>query len=184
MQSRERTLGQKTQENLLKLNLNNKGDYIYLDDRDPTLFDGFADFLKWLEDKEAEIQTKEKEIQQKYGNEIVKRDEDGEVESINTDALVEMTKFRTNSYREAAERLNRIFGGDVLRKYFHVSYEINPDFVPDDECMYDFLEEIMPVMNELFEGKRERLETKYNKDRKGGKRNKYRNKDQIIQANM
>lgn len=77
MQSRERTLGQKTQENLLKLNLNNKGDYIYLDDRDPTLFDGFADFLKWLEDKEAEIQTKEKEIQQKYGNEIVKRDEDG-----------------------------------------------------------------------------------------------------------
>ena len=59
-------------------------------------------------------------------------------------------------------------------------YEANPGFVPDEECIYDFFEEITPVMNQLFEDRKKKIELRFNKNRKGGKGNKYRTKDQLI----
>ena len=70
-------------------------------------------------------------------------------------------------YNEIAAKLNEVFGQDVIRKYFRVSYEINPEFVPDDLAIQDFLESITPVMEQVFQTRFERMNGKYSKDRKG-----------------
>ena len=112
------------------------------------------------------------------------RDEDGDIVDFNIDAFVALSKTRTDTYREAAAKIDRIFGQDVIRKYFRLSYEINPDFVPDDECIYDFLDSMTPVLNQIYADRAKRVKLKYNRDRKGGKRTRYRNKEELIQDYM
>lgn len=171
-------------EHLVKVYLNSNDDYIYIDDRDTSVVDRFADLIKWIEDKDKEVADQEKSFKQKYGEDIITRNEDGEIDDINADALVAFCKFRRETYREASERIDRILGQDALKKFFRVSYEINPDFVPDDECLYDFLDAITPVLNQVFEGRAKRISEKYSRDRKGGKRSKYRSKEELIQSYM
>lgn len=182
--AREFRVSNQQEENLAKVLLNSEDDYIYINEKDASIFDKFADFLKWLEEKDADLTRKEADYRQKYGSEIIKRNADGEVEDVNTDAFVQFSRLRTETYKEVAERIEAIFGEGVLRKYFRKFYEINPDFVPDDECIYDFIEEMTPILNSLFAERSERIALKYNRNRKGGKRNRYRSREEIINDNM
>lgn len=177
---REFRTSNQQEENLAKVFLNSKDDFIYINEKDASIFDKFADFLKWLDEKDADLSKKEKEYEQKYGKEIITRDSDGEIEGINTDAFIQYSRLTTETYKEAAERIESIFGAGTLRKYFRKFYEINPDFIPDDECIYDFLDEMVPILNSLFTDRSKRISLKYNRNRKGGKRNKYRNKEELI----
>ena len=172
------------EENLAKVFLNSQDDFIYIDEKDAAIFDRFADLLKWLDEKGNDLSKKEKEIESQYGKDIVTRDEDGDIVDFNIDAFVALSKTRTDTYREAAAKIDRIFGQDVIRKYFRLSYEINPDFVPDDECIYDFLDSMTPVLNQIYADRAKRVKLKYNRDRKGGKRTRYRNKEELIQDYM
>lgn len=174
----------KQEENLAKVFLNSDDDYIYINEKDASIFDRFADFLKWAEEKEAELREKEEEYEKQYGREIVRRSDDGEVEDINVDAFIQYSRLRTATYRESAERIESLFGEGALRKYFRKFYELNPEFVPDDECICDFIEEMVPVMNALFADRSERIALRYNRARKGGKRNKYRSREEIIRDSM
>ena len=170
----------KQEESLAKVILNDKEEYVLINGKDATIFDRFAEFIKWLDDMGNEIKKKEKDIEAEYGKDIVQRDEDGAVEDINTGAFIALSKLRTDTYREAAERIETVFGTGTMRKYFNAFYELNPEFVPDDECIYDFIEEITPVLNEIFADRKKRIELKYNRNRRGGKGNRYRNKEELI----
>lgn len=168
------------EENLAKISLNDNDDYIYLNEKDATIFDNFAAFMKWLEEKETCIREKEAEYEKEYGKDIVKLDADGNVEDVNVDAFVQYSRLRTETYRESAERIDSIFGTGTLRKYFRKFYEINPEFVPDDECIFDFIEAMTPILNDLFADRSKRIALKYNRERMGGKSRKYRSKDELI----
>lgn len=181
---REFKAGQVQDEHIVKVYLNDSDDYIYINDRDTSVVDRFAEFIKWLEEKEKDISTKQAEFEKQYGKDIITHDEDGEIDDINVDALVAFCKVRREIYLEATDQIDRILGQDAIKKFFRVSYEINPDFVPDDECLYDFIEAITPVLNQVFEGRAKRISEKYNRDRKGGKRSKYRSKQELIQSYM
>lgn len=178
--AREFRTSNRQEENLAKVFLNSNDDYIYINEKDATIFDNFAALMKWLEEKEAHIREKEAEYEKEYGKDIFKVGEDGEVEDMNVDAFVQYSKLRTETYKEAAERIDSIFGTGALRKYFRKFYEINPEFVPDDECIYDFIEEMTPVLNELFADRSKRIALKYNRERMGGKSRKYRDKDKLL----
>ena len=182
--SREFRTGNKQEENLAKVLLNSSDDYIYINEKDASIFDNFAALMKWLEEKEADVRKKEEEYEKQYGKEVVKRDEDGEIESVNVDAFVSYSKLRTEVFREAAEKIDMIFGIGTLKKYFRKFYEINPEFVPDDECIFDFIEEMTPILNSIFADRSKRLALKYNRDRKGGKRTKYRSREELISDYM
>lgn len=182
--AKEFVLRNKQEEDLVKVVLNSKNDFIFINTKNSKIFDDFAAFLQWIEQKDAQVKASEKEYMERYKEPIVKKDEAGDVEDINTDALVEFCRFRTSIYKETVEKLDGIFGEGTIRKYFRAFYEINPDFVPNDECIYDFLDEMTPVLNEMFADSAKRISLKYNRDRKGGKRTKYRSKEQIIQAAM
>ena len=182
--AKEFVLKNKQEEDLVKVVLNSKNDFIFINTKNSKIFDDFAAFLQWIEQKDAQVKASEKEYMERYKEPIVKKDEAGDVEDINTDALVEFCRFRTSIYKETIEKLDGIFGEGTIRKYFRAFYEINTDFVPNDECIYDFLDEMTPVLNEMFADSAKRISLKYNRDRKGGKRTKYRSKEQIIQAAM
>lgn len=175
---------QGAEESLVKVFLNSDDDYIFINERDPEIFDKFSDFIGWVDEKGKEITKQEEELRQKYKEGIIKYDDDGNVEDINATALCEMSKIRREAYREVAERIDRIFGEDALRKYFKKSYELNPGYVPDDECIFDFMSAMTPVLNEIFSDRRKRIDLKYSQKRKGGNRRKYRSKEEIIQDNM
>lgn len=178
--AREFRTSNQQEENLAKVFLNSEDDFIYINEKDATIFDKFAAFLKWLEEKDADIRKKSEELEKKFGKDIVNLGEDGEVKDVNTDAFIQYSKLRTDTYKEAAENIETIFGKGTLRKYFRKFYEISPEFVPDDECICDFIEEMTPILNELFADRSKRIALKYNRDRKGGKRNKYRSKEELI----
>lgn len=178
--NREGRIGQKKQENLFKLYLNEYDDFIYINESDSGTFDRYAEFLRWLDEKDAELKIKEKEFRKTYKDGIVKYDEDGEVVGVDVAALSALSRIHSDTYREVCGKIDFIFGEGTCKKYFRVMYEVNPNFVPDDECIYDFLEEITPVMNQLFSDRKKRIDLKFNKNRKGGKGNKYRTKDQLI----
>lgn len=181
---REFKAGQVQDEHIVKVYLNDSDDYIYIDDRDTSVVDRFAEFIKWLEEKDKDIDARQKELEQQYGKDIIIHDEEGEIEDINVDALVAFCKFRKETYLEATGQIDKILGQDAVKKFFRVSYEINPDFVPNDECLYDFLDAVIPVLNQVFEGRAKRISEKYNRNRKGGKRSKYRSKQELIQSYM
>lgn len=180
MEMKEKRIASRNSIEAYKLFLNDRDDYIYINDQDAALFDRFAEFINWIGEKTAELQKQEREFAEKYGDEIVKKDENGNVEEINAPALLEISKMRTQTYRDTANKIDSIFGEGTIKKFFYVSYDINPNFVPDDECIFDFLEEITPVLNDLFADRKKRIDLKYGKNRNGGKGNKYRSKTQLI----
>lgn len=182
--AREFKVSNQQEENLAKVYLNSEDDFIYINEKDATIFDKFAEFLKWLDGKNNEVSQQEAEFDKKYGKDFVTRNENGDVEDVNVDAFVHYSKMRSDTYKETVERIDAIFGVGTIRKYFRKFYEINPDFVPDDECIYDFLDEMTPILNTLFSDRAKRVSLKYNRNRKGGKRSKYRDKEDLIKSYM
>lgn len=175
----EMRIGKRVEEKMVKIAVNQYDDCIYINLNDYTIFDRFADLIEWSSKKIEEASAKEKEISEKYES-IFIRDEDGNPVEIDLDAFRAHYNLRKDVYKETCEKIDSIFGEGTCRKYFRVMYEANPGFVPDEECIYDFFEEITPVMNQLFEDRKKKIELRFNKNRKGGKGNKYRTKDQLI----
>lgn len=164
---------------LTKVILNEKDEAIYINDRNPKLFDRFAEFAVWIQNKEAELEKEDTDFKRKHKKGVAYTDESGET-VLDAEALLELCKTRTATYREATGRIDAIFGEGTMRKFCWKSFEYDADFVPDDESIFDFLEQITPVLNDIFADRRKRIELKYSKNRRGGRRKKYRSKEQLI----
>lgn len=72
------------------------------------------------------------------------------------DKTAEMSGVNVGFSEAAATVIDGIFGEGTLRKYFRDIYEEIPDFLPDADCIMDFLEQVIPVMEGLFGHKIER----------------------------
>lgn len=169
----ERRIGGYKNQDKVKVFLNEQDDYIFIDPNDSGLFDRFAGFVAWVENKGLDMERKGKEIKEKYGD-IITTDEDGDVTDFKSGALLQLLQIKTDAYREACDKIDVIFGTDTCHKYFRASYETNPHFVPDDTCILEFLEDITPVVDDIFKERQQRINLKYSKDRSGGKKSRYR----------
>lgn len=152
----------RAEENLQKIEVNSYGDFVYINANDAGIFDRYADFLHWLEGKDAEIEKTRAEMEEKYKD----------AETI--DAFIAVSHYKKELFEEAAKRIDDIFGHDIVHKYFRVMYEMHEGFVPDEECILDFIDTITPALNTIFEGRRKRIEKKYSVNRKGGNSRRYR----------
>ena len=177
--AREFRTNNKSEDSLAKVFLNSEDDFIYINVKDATIFDRFAELLQWLEKKETDLREKEKN-----SKDYAVRDENGDIVDVDVDEFLRCSSLRTETCKEVVNRIDGIFGENTIRKYFHKFYEINPGFVPDDECIYDFLDEMTPILNELFSEREKRIELKYNRERKGGKRSRYRSREELIKEYM
>ena len=75
------------------------------------------------------------------------------------------------------EEIDSLFGKDTIRNVFRECYELDEDFVPDEDALIDFVNTVMPVMNDLFDMRTKEIRKKYSPNRK--RHNK--TKDELIE---
>ena len=149
--------------NVEKVIVNGDGDYVLLNPDDAKIRGKFMDLLKWITDQQKEIEEKSKKYE---GRKLITYDEDGEA-VVDIEQLNDVAKVQTTFYRECAERINGLFGQDILKKFFKVYYDLDPTFLPDEDCIATFLDAMTPVLNQVYNKKFERNKSKYSKARKG-----------------
>ena len=161
-------IGKKLEENAVKVVVNKYGDFIYLYPNSASFPTKYINLLKWAEEAEKKYTAIAEEKKKQYeGREVIRQDEDGNVE-IDVEQLSDLVKVETSLYAEYEEKINELFGQDVLKKYFRECYESDPNgFIPDQECINDFLEEITPVLNDVYNTRFNRIQKRYNKNRRG-----------------
>lgn len=153
-------IGQNTSERLVPIVVNKYDDKIYIDINNTTFVNRVINLYQWFEAKQGEIE--------KLSAIIEKADFEKDIIGAK-DALEALS----NMYAEIGERFDMVFGEGTLRKYFRELYEVfGDDFIPDDECLEDFIDEITPVLNKLFELREKRIERKYSKKKRRTTHNK------------
>ena len=151
--NRELRIGKLQEDRVYTLIVNKYNDTIDLPLDDANFVGRFTELLHWLENYEKEAREKEKEISERFkGHEVVSQDEEGN-SIIDMDYLDELVGLNTSIYRAISEKIEGIFGKDSLKKYFRAQYERTPDFIPDEDALGDFLEEISQVINVLYDTK-------------------------------
>lgn len=162
------TIGKKISGQLQKVELNEFGDFILINPNDVAFPKAFGAFIRWIEEKEAELGKTASELENKYkGIPMISHDESGDVK-IDSEQFSLYMQIKTELYTECCQRIDEIFGQDALKKYFRVFYEVNPDFIPDEDCIMDFVDEISLVLESIYQERFKRINQKYNKKRKGG----------------
>lgn len=128
---------------LIKVELNDIGDYIEVPVGNDDFFDCFAAGCKQIDGLAKGCCNKLRKIEKKYGKQD---DLEADLKKIEETAKVKM-QFSKN----VTSIIDNIFGEETVRKYFHKFYEEDPDFMPNVECFTDFLNQITPVMKKLYE---------------------------------
>lgn len=163
-----------SEELLKKVMVNEDDDYIVVNANDATLVERYAELIQWLENQQTEMETKANELEEKYkGQSAVTKDEDGTV-NVNTEMILELTRVKSDLYKEVCTRIDNLFGQEVVNKYFKSCYELNSDFVPDEECIIDMVNSLSEVIEKIYKARLERIRKKYSTNRQGrrARRNK------------
>lgn len=97
-------------------------------------------------------------------------------DEIRTGIIVDASNVRIEVLKNMIAEIDSLFGKDTIRNVFRDCYEINEDFVPDEYALIEFVDKLIPVMNELFDIRTKTIRKNYSPNRK--KHNK--TKDKLI----
>lgn len=75
---------------------------------------------------------------------------------------LDINKIRVKYLKEITAALDELFGADTIRNIYG-------DIVPDETALFEFVEQVIPVMNDLFGRRFEQVKNRYNTRRKGGR---------------
>ena len=87
---------------------------------------------------------------------------DMNVDDINVDAALELNSIRVKYLKQITESIDGLFGEDAMK-------QIYGDIVPDELAIVEFVEQVIPVMNKLFNKRFEQVQNRYNVRRRGAK---------------
>lgn len=150
----------------VKIYLNEDNDYIVLNPSDAKFMDKFAAFLRWLDELDAETTERAAEAEKRFeGREIYGKDAEGN-EVIDTEQVSELASIQLNTYERVVEHIDTLFGDGTIRKYFKELYEEIPDFVPNQDCINDFITQISPALEHVYIVRNKKVKNKYNRNRK------------------
>lgn len=130
---------------VLKIVLNNDGEYITVSADDTAMFDQFAEGIRHLVEMADEMPKKIREIEEKYKGKADFQSKMGKAKA--------MSRENVNFSKEAVKTIDGIFGEDTIKKYFREIYREIPDFQPSAHCIIDFFEQITPPMEKIFNRK-------------------------------
>lgn len=85
-----------------------------------------------------------------------------DMDDINVDAVLEVNSIRVKYLKQVTEIINGLFGEDAMK-------QIYGDIVPDELAIVEFVEQVIPVMNKLFNKRFEQVQNRYNVKRRGAK---------------
>ena len=105
-------------------------------------------------------------------------------DDVKMDIIVDASKVRIDVLNRMIAEIDALFGKDTIHNIFKECYERHEDFTPDEDALIDFVNKVMPVMNELFSMRNEEIRKKYSPNRAARRhnRNKHnKNKNQLIQ---
>lgn len=85
-----------------------------------------------------------------------------DIDDINLDAALELNSIRVKYLKQITESINGLFGEDAMK-------QIYGDIVPDELAIVEFVEQVIPVMNKLFNKRFEQVQNRYNVKRRGAK---------------
>lgn len=125
----------------------------------------FVNLASNLEDIATSGEEKAKAFAEKY-KEYEKQEFDDLPDNVKTDIIIGATNVRIEVLNKMIEEIDGIFGKDTIRNVFRECYEINEDFVPDEYALVDFVNRIMPVMNDLFDIRINEIRKNYSPKRK------------------
>lgn len=97
-------------------------------------------------------------------------------DNVKLDIIVDASKVRIDVLNRMIAEIDALFGKDTIRNIFKECYELHEDFTPDEDALIDFVNKVMPVMNELFSMRNEEIRKKYSPNRAARRENK-RNKN-------
>ena len=101
-------------------------------------------------------------------------------EDVRENVIVDTAEIHIEVLNGIIAEIDALIGDGTVRNVFHECYEIHEDFVPDENVLIDFVNTVVPVMNELFATRTEAIHKKYSPNRatrrnRKNKHNKVRN---------
>lgn len=85
-----------------------------------------------------------------------------DMDDINVDAALELNSIRVKYLKQITESIDGLFGEDAMKQIYE-------DIVPDELAIVEFVEQVIPVMNKLFNKRFEQVQNRYNVKRRGAK---------------
>lgn len=128
----------------------------------------FTRLIQNLEHVSDEFEVEAKEKEEKYSDrEIVKVEK--ESKTIDTEQVIDLCDMNVRYINRCIEEINAVFGENTIQNVYKECYELNADFVPDEELLLQFVDGVIPIMNGLFKEKFERNKKRYSPAKRGKK---------------
>lgn len=108
-----------------------------------------------LYDKFISLMENLKEIQESSNKKIESLGLNS-VDSINTEDMRKLLEVNREAIEGLIEETEKMFGSGLIRKMYADNYELNPDFLPGLEMLFEFYEQILPIVEEIFRNKHSR----------------------------
>ena len=142
----------KVESSLKKIKCNDYDDFIVIDVSDKRTFEKFSNLLNRCTEISDNFQ---KEMSNK--NIIETDDEDLKIKQ-----TLEVCQTDIKYINELITEFDGVFGKDSVYKVFRENYENDPEYIPDESQLVDYLEALIPIMEKLFGERFQRNKKKYN----------------------
>ena len=156
------TMEFKVESGLKRIKCNEYGDVITINTADAGVFEKYGNLYNRIIEITNQSKEKTEELQARYGTDDVKK--------MPVDGIIDYAKLNTGYIKEIVAELDFIFGKDCIKKVFRECYEADEFFVPDQAALEEFLDKITPIMELCFGERLKKVQTKYNVNRRGGKK--------------
>ena len=140
------------------IEVNDQGEYISIPISDTTFYERFGNILKYFEDKETDIEQQAKELAEKYPEM-----KESDIDSLNADMIIDITKMYTDLCKDVCGQLDELFGEGTCRKVFSGVKS------PGIELVGDFFEQITPLLQKYADERNAKFNMKYSRKRKGAR---------------
>ncbi|MDE7197773.1 MAG: hypothetical protein K2O15_02705 [Lachnospiraceae bacterium] len=128
-----------------RIEVNDDGEYIAISADDTSMFDRFAAGILHIAQVSDGTAKKIEEIEKQYeGQEGFEAD---------MGRVTALAGVNVDFSEDAVKTIDGIFGQDTVKKVFRDTYKEIPDFMPSVSLITDFLEQITPYMEKLFNRK-------------------------------
>lgn len=140
---------------------NEKGEIVttlFINMENEDIIPAFSRLIQNLNHVTDEFMKEAEELDDKYKDE----NEDSGYEGI-----VEKSCAKVRYIEKCIEEVDAVFGQGTIRNVYKECYDLNKYFVPSEELLIQFVDEVIPIMNELFKQKFQENKRRYSPTKKG-----------------